>query len=321
MYGDLIQRFLYEEMPFFNVSGNVRFEAISKAIFGSKQLRSGPMPVPEVQVGIRQVIRTAMESHEPIKFFVPWGSRKQDGGPFDVLDFMAIKQLSCLQQTLANYGQMARFAFRIESLTDQFLFGADGIDNYIPEFTKAVNQMITNSEYFFENEFVDPRAFLDDADRFLDVFLGYLRGRFPISRLEEIGWKGTIPKEQRDYYLKAYAQFGYADPLFELAKYFAATMSRVKNNATAIPNGDVIHISFTNPVPGNPISRHRVYYRSIPERYTHFHRPPWIGKGYLVINGEEGECTPKVLNEPMDLINCQTVIDGINIQTNYVLES
>src|SRR5579872_1010541 len=89
-YSDIINRFLLEEFPSLPSSETVKFEAISRAVFGTKQRRSGPMPPPEVQVPIREILRT----QNPIRFFLPWGSRKQvDGQGMDLLEVSAVKQL------------------------------------------------------------------------------------------------------------------------------------------------------------------------------------------------------------------------------------
>lgn len=56
-YESIVDQFLYAELPIMKVDPCVRFEAIAAEVFGSKQRRYGPMPSPEVQVSIRDIIR------------------------------------------------------------------------------------------------------------------------------------------------------------------------------------------------------------------------------------------------------------------------
>lgn len=74
--------------------------------------------------------------------------------------------------------------------------------------------------------------------------------------------------------------------------YFAASLIRRQQNATGfgLSVGDPIPIilCFAPPVPGANQDR-RVYYRTIPERYQNTHRPPWIGRGYVKIRGNEAQ--------------------------------
>lgn len=132
-YTSVIQWFFYESVSSADTPAEVRFEAISAAVVGTKQRRFGPVPKPEVLVAVRERLHD-----ETIHLFLPWGSRKQaDGAPLDVAEFCALKQLHCLQEELRRYGKKCAFTFRLEDLTDRFLF-SDGdpaqSDAYVREF-------------------------------------------------------------------------------------------------------------------------------------------------------------------------------------------
>ena len=61
-YGDIVLRFFYEAVPTLPVPAEVKFEAISASVFGTKQRRMGPLAPPEVQVGVRDAIRHAQSN-------------------------------------------------------------------------------------------------------------------------------------------------------------------------------------------------------------------------------------------------------------------
>ena len=58
------------------------------------------------------------------------------------------------------------------------------------------------------------------------------------------------------------------------------------------PAGPKVEVSFSRPVPGHPLAGSRVYYRTLPERYTHHHTAPWGGRGYLAVS-DDGTAVPR----------------------------
>jgi hypothetical protein len=294
-YGDAILQFFYQEFPELPAAPEVRFEAVSAEVFGTKQRRLGPMPPPEAQVAVRDVLRA---SPALVRFFVPWGSRKQaDGRPLDVLEFCALKQLRCLKDGLARYGLASDFTFRLEDLTDRYLFGEAGRDQqaeYVRDFHVLARAILPGADVRLESRRVAGDDFFAHAERVAPVFNRYLLGETGPETLAAIGWQGDIPKAQSQFYLDAYrALWPGREPVWELARYFAATSARFALGAAGLPGTPYVCVSFTHPVPGNPVARPRVYYRTVPARYTHLHRAAWLGLGYLEV-ADDGTCTPKV---------------------------
>ncbi len=324
-YAKLIEQFLYQGAPTDDADKDVRFEAVAATVFGTKQRRFGPMPKPEVQVQVRDVIR---KSGTRLTFHVPWGSRKQaDGMHMDVLEFMAIKQLRCLADELRRFGVASTFVFRVEDLTDLFLFGKDSFEQqqrYMNDLKNLMRLLLdTRVRVVFESECTSWTNFNEAATRYAPTFYKYLQGQLDHEDLKKIGWEGTLPEEQREYYRSAYATYwkpGEREPEWEMARYFAATLARVQQRATGTPIEDYVQICFTHPVPGNPISRPRLYYRSIPERYTNIHRSPWNAKGYFLI-GEDNTVKPKSAGvlETLAYNSHELTYSGVRIQTDYVL--
>jgi hypothetical protein len=327
-YDTLIQNFLHQQAP---ITGSpiAQFEAVSAAVFGTKQRRFGPMPSPEIQVAVREILRV---SGKTITFFMPWGSRKQaDGHGVDVMEFMALQQLRCLQMDLHQLGIKSNFVFRLEDLTDKYLFGGTQetfvqSSEYMDTFVRLGHKMLGQGNVFMyqESYFTTTAEFNRHVEDYTPVFYQYLRGMNHVETLRSIGWQGTLPQEQRDYYASAYKSYwpnGEKDVNMEMAKYFAATLARTKLKATGAPLEPHILIAFTHPVPGNPVSKTRLHYRTIPQRFTNNHRSPWIGKGYFEIS-EDNTVVPKSagVNETIPgLIKCHQKLDGIIIESDYVL--
>lgn len=319
-YEDLISKFIFENFPALPVKGSIKFEAIVSEIIGSKQRRFGPLPSPEIQVAVRDYVR----DNETLHFFLPWGASKQDdGATIDIAELMALKQLLCLKESLARYNREAVFHFRIETLTDRYLFGPSRfrqIRDYAAAFQSLAKDILgCQTQPIMEGQLATSMEFNERADFYAPVFYNYLKGSVGIDRLVDIGWTGTIPQEQQDYYYHSYKIFyPNKDHQWELARYFAATLARVKLKATAAPSVPHIVIAFTHPVPGSPVSKARLHYRAIPEKYTNHHRSPWLSQACFEI-GEDNSCTPKFVN-PGDRL-CPNVIDinGIKVNATYRL--
>lgn len=315
-YLDLIKQFLFQELPIIPVEKELQFEAVSAEVFGTKQRRLGPMPSPEQQTVIRQVIR----DNEVLQLFVPWACSKQWDHQLDVAEFYALKQLRCLQESLARLGKLTIFTFRVENLTDQWLFGSETlpkIQAYKESLSRLIELMLPNSNIRMENSATTFTDFKDVAGFFVPVFYRYLKGETTVDTLAQIGWKGDIPPCQQKYYLDAYQVFYPGeDHLMILARYFAATLARINLKADCLPKGDCLQISFTRPVPGYQAWK-RLYYRTIPERYTHCHQAPWIAKGHFCID-EQNNVVPK-LGQPEGLVPGTLNFGGVNIQADYLL--
>jgi hypothetical protein len=325
-YEGLIEEFLYQQSPF-ATTPQVRFEAISTAVFGSKQRRFGPMPPVEVQASVREILR---KSGDHIQFFLPWGSRKQhEGEGLDVMEFMAIKQLACLQVDLQRIGVNSSFQFRIEDITDYWLFDfpySPQVDQYASDLRKLIQGMLEGSNPILETDLVQYHQFHEEAKVNQSLFLDYLHGndKDAFAKLTERGWRGEITPAQREYYFRQYTQYWPSyDRLQlnnELAKYFASSLARVQLNARALPQGEFVFITFGHPVPDNPNAPNRIFYRTIPERFTNNHRSPWLAKGYLAIN-ERNQVVPKSAgyNEKLNFIEHSVNVNGVQVQADYVL--
>lgn len=325
-YKDLIETFMHRQVPI-STNPAAKFEALVATVFGTKQRRFGPMPSPEIQVVVRDVIRA---SGDKLTFFLPWGSRKQaDGQGLDVMEFMAMQQLYCLKHELLQQGIKSEYHFRLEDLTDGFLFyDHEGSQqqslDYMVKFAALSKRVLGDVVLHQESLSATTTEFSELTQKYALVFFDYIAGRKTAAALKEIGWTGTLPAEQQEYYLSAYRGYWPNKPLtdlqWEMAKYFGATLARVKLGATGAPKEPHLLIAFTHPVPGNPVSKTRLHYRTIPQRFTNNHRSPWIGKGYFEI-AEDNSVTPKSagVNEKLQFEKNVIDLDGIKVEADYVL--
>lgn len=319
-FNDLILRFVYESIPLPEVAEEIKFEAVSAEVFGTKQRRFGPLPIPEIQTEIRSVIRRS--NSRVLHFFMPWASKQAKGMNLDVAEFVALKQLRCLQEGLRRYGYDAKFSFRMEDNTDMFIFGEERnkqIRTYANTFQQLTKALLPNSEVRRESWEVSPCDFHTNAHGVTPIFYKYLKGETSSESIAKIGWIGTIPFEQREYYLRQYRIFySTKDHLWELAKYFAATLTRVKMKATCVPTDDHICLAFTHPIPGNPVNKARLYYRTIPERWTHTHKSPWLAKGIFRIG--DTDVTPRFYDNEPKLVKNVIEYGGVSIEADFILE-
>lgn len=321
-YEDLIVRFFYEAVPTSDAPKTVQFEAVSSEVFGTKQRRYGPMPGPEAQVLVRDVLRKSEDSRA-LTVFVPWACSKQEpAAKLDLLEFCALRQLLCLREGMARFGWSTNFVFRVEDLTDTYLFGCKArtrIESYRDRMARLVGSVLPGSDVRLESHYSSPEAFRDTAEMYAYAFNRYLRGEGDSSELRKIGWAGDIPAEQREYYLAAYRVFyPNADHNREMAKYFAATLARKTLGATATPT-DVpfVTVSFSKPVPGNPVVRPQVYYRTLAARHTHAHTAPWVGRGYFAL-ADDGGCTPRFVDaQTPELVPHTMLWNGVEIDAPY----
>lgn len=292
-YGDIVSRFFYEAVPTLAVSPSVRFEAISAAVLGTKQLRYGPLPTPEVQTTIRAVLRDVAV----VDFFVPWGAVKQETtAKLDVLEFMALRQLACVRDALTRFGVASRFHFRLDDNSDRYLLGEDRVPQiaeYTLSFEKLVEAVLPGAWVNRETKYATYEEFRSEAEKLTPAFYRVIKGLDDPSALAKVGWKGAIPQEQLDYYYAAYRVFYPGqDHAHIAAKYFAGALTRHRLKATTLPPGPHVSVSFSKPVPGHPLAGNRVFYRTLPERYTHHHKAPWGGRGFMAVT-PDGLCGPR----------------------------
>lgn len=302
-YAGVIHALIHNSFPAVVKTPCELLEALTGCLVGTKQQRFGPTPGPEALVSIREVLRDAIIRQDRIPVLVPWGGSKQ--GPFrvDIAEVMALKQINCLlAQVQQVYPPGIDLRIRLEDATDYILFEDDNQSKtatYTATMTRLV-RILCDERMVSLNTETELMNFSEFRSQALDYAMDIMQtfGELPEKRAEilsVIGWSGGLPAAQIEHYRKVYQRFypllssGERD--FKIATYFGASLARYLRGAVALgasPNwqGKWITLSFTPPIPGQNPAR-RIFYRTIPERYTNQHRAPWIGKGYVRIRGNQ----------------------------------
>lgn len=343
-YLPILDGFLVKEFPGTATKKESVFEALCSEIFGTKQTRYGPFPSPEIQVTIRSVVDHYFVQNKAIQFLVPWGCSKQGEFELDILELFALKSLHCLSKRIREiYPPGVEITLRLEDATDIALFG----ESYRPKIEKyrdSMKQLVESLDYsdiWVRTECGDlmrETEFLDHVEMFKFLFEDYIRvsdiyGIEPAKdtiaffSLQRMGWTGDIPLEQRKYYRQTYRTFypnlSEQEITKLMATYFSCSLARNYLKGTGKPkSGKFIQINFSLPVPGLPetFSTNRMYYRTVPEKFTHKHKAPWIGRGYIKI--EEGNCCKIKIadfNESIDLIPHTFSIGTVKVQAPYTV--
>jgi hypothetical protein len=323
-YEEVVRQFMFELLPIPQVKGD-RTEAIANAILGTKQRRWGPTPSPEVQVAVRNYVK---EAGNLISFYLPWGSSKQENGEhLDIAEYMALRQLVCLRDELRRFGVEAQFHFRLEDITDLWLFQDqpryDQVERYASDFSRLVQFTLGESGGFpvRESMLVSYKDVVDVATDLSRLIYRYLTAGDE-DALARSGWTGGMDGAKLSHYLKLYETLGMTgDHRLYLARYMAGALTRRKLNYGAFPNRPFLSIRFSHPIPHDPIQRTQLFYRTIPERYTNLHRAPWLGRGYLSID-EHNRVRPKFAEKhdrPKLLKHVEHVGD-VEVEAFYRLE-
>ena len=329
-YESIIEKFFYTEVPNQNVSKSVRFEAISDAVIGTKQLRYGPRPSPEDQVEIRKVIQHALDKNIPLTIFLPWACRKQDSSELDVLEFMAVKQLRTLQETLDSFGLHVTYQFRVEDASDSVLFNdynhetftvSAQVEKYLQSFSKLANCLLRASIVRTELQKTSLNTFVDTVDSNKPLVRDMLSGIS--TRQDFIAFAPEQKQYFEDLYEKLYPAESFSERRERLVTYFSCVFARRQLNAVCRPDYPHLFATVSHPVPGDPVRDSRLYYRTMPERVTNTHRAPWLSRGYFLIDDRENTATPRFRDElPADIELHRGVIQyqGIEFCADYLIK-
>lgn len=313
-YNDTIRGFLIQQFPTVLTDKKDLLEAVSAVILGTNNTRYGPLPPPEVQVGIREVIRKAVAREIPIPALIPWGGRKTHPRvSVDVAEIMALKGMAELAARVAAYYPPGlNLTVRLEDTGALHLFRDEGNVNRasVLEYTASfvhlteVMGLLGTVNPIPESTLMNERAYFEATAQISHHMMSWLVDHEPnaMGALEALGWKGDVPSEQQEFYLSRYRKLypteSYTCHLRRLADYLAGSLARYKLGGTAAPEelgkGEFITLSYVPPIPGAPASltQKRVYYRTLPANLARTHIPAWRGKGYLRIGN--GNVVPKI---------------------------
>lgn len=344
-YSRLIATALQQEFPTqSHASPSNLVDVITAEILGTKQQRYGPKPTPEVQVGIRDVIRAYTGLGMPIPFLVPWGSEKPDGGGPDLAEMWGLKMLRCLNgRVRGHYPPGLVFNLRIDDASAPHLFfdrteqAREDARHYsdLLEMLVLVLEMNPAVETVRESSLMSEERFNDEADTIVPAMEAYLLNPAncnAYAQLVELGWTGLISEETKAFYLAQYFKLHPMDDspkkYHRLARYLSGSLARKRLGVTGANPGwsnGYLELAFFSSPPG-VLYRfpRRVYYRTLPSGVTSNHMSPWRAKGYMLISNENELC-PKLasFNEPQEYNQNQvTLVNGDNsvvVRADYIV--
>lgn len=329
-YQSSIASFLAREFHASTGTTDSILEAVTNEFVGSGQIRFGPVPSPESIVAIRSVISKCVEANLPIPILCPWGSRKPNNTGVDIAELSALKTLSCLGKRIqAHYPPGICIRMRIEDIGGYYLFADEGpiVRHATKTYMEGLLRLIHVLDVKFvkpvpESTLMDEDVYNEVADKAQQILLQYIsetdvRGLdshqdlASWQQLEQMGWKGSIPLEQRAYYRERYERLYPGRERSEytkmLAIYLAGSHARYHLRGTGIDESwgkdSHLQISFCPPVPGMPasMSNRTIHYRTLPEKMARTHLAPWRARGYLRISGDQIAVKISSWNEHLDL--------------------
>jgi hypothetical protein len=351
LYADAIYSFVKRiNTKNHNNSLKDKVELIAAMIIGTKDYRYGPMPPLENQVNIRAIIRNCINLNIPIPILVPFGGRKLNESDYiDVAELSAIKQLIFLHDAVKEvYPVGVHISIRVEDINAIYLYGKQSTRDsmyYSNSFTTLVNIFCIDKNIvtYQESEYVSIEKYETVASTYEELLFStiyqlendtVLEDIEDFKQLNQLGWKGTIPKEQREYYIGRYRNLynmNDEDAYRALARYFAGSKARYDLNIRGsehFHHNKFIQLNFAHPVPNAPIGIFdtTVYWRTIPAFEGRTHIAAWRAKGYLIINEELQTTTVKIssYHDLPPLETCKLVIsneiESVVLNVPYIIE-
>lgn len=150
-YGGLICRWFQEKFSKeIHTNKEDLLEILADLIFSTKENRVGPIPSPEHQVVVRDVIRQAIALNAPIPVLVPWGGRKAQihtSPRLDMAEVSGLYQIVDLDATIRrHYSPGLHVNIRIEDINANWLYRhepdiAAMTERYSADFLKLINML------------------------------------------------------------------------------------------------------------------------------------------------------------------------------------
>ena len=319
-YGEILSGYFQREFPEVSTpNAKELFEILTNIIVGTKDVRYGPIPIPEFLVTTRKAISYAIANDMAIPILVPWGSIKANfSSTLDIGEVSALRGLIELNLTVKRfYKKGLEIVIRVEDLSGYTLFSLEGdqnlinqaIDKYSADLSKLVTilspdkSLRTSLETSMENankfqeRFAENSIVIENYLQATKAMILYAPDQVTITpeyrRLQELGWKGTISFEQREHYIstykKVYQDWNEDKHIKRLAMYLGGSLTRHQLKMTGVPEywKHFILLSFTPPIKGLPegYNANYIYYRTLPASQARTHISPWRGKSYFKIYG------------------------------------
>lgn len=306
-----------------HIDGENLVQVLAGVLLGTKNTRVGPLPIAEVQVNIKTTIRLSVEQQLPIPILVAWGGVKMSkSGDIDTAEISALRTLLNFNLEIKKYYKPGlSINIRIEDTGAWNLYKDFNIDSEIEQYSYNFANLVSMVggdilNPIRESSLMNLSEFNTLVDKYSKLIFEYMNysNLYPdqigkdtsyFNELLNIGWKGPIPMEQRNYYKNLYSKLypNKSDEYYTklLSIYLAGAKARYELNGratpTILPNNNHISMSFVSEIPGAPqtLFGNTIYIRTAQANCCRTHIPAWRSFGYLEIDSV-GNCTPKITN-------------------------
>lgn len=285
---------------------------IAQLCIGSKRVRAGNYPSQFCFNSILNLIEKKISANEPIPLIVPMGPHKTViNENIDLAEIYALKTLSSLNLKICKYYPKGLiFYLREEDITGWFLTGTNkevrqNIEQYLNGFER-LTRVLGYEKFiipFRESDLIEYKDIVASIDIYSNPIRSYLNDTKEVldnnyqnytsyKALKELGWKGNIPIEQRNFYRERYKRHYPEKSMQEIEEmivnYLAISFAKSQLSALAPKeiNNEFIQLTFAPQIPGIPqdIVSRRLYYRTLPTNISRMHLPFWRAKGFLTLD-------------------------------------
>jgi len=297
---ELVQRFMMTALPGTVINEReMLVDRLTKLFVGTRRIRLAGCPSPESLVLMREVIREAVSTDNPIPVLIASGPKKPKSGQVDVAELSAVRTLVDLQrQTVQHYAPGFNFRIRLEDSTGHYLEG----DEELNHLHKYCDDFVVLCRMMDEFGCLDPlresqhggTEMIHKAHYLQPLFLKVYRGEGS-TIVEREGWKGSLENwwnflDRR--YAKLYPEWNRERRTIQSTKYLATLLARHKlglrgDDEDWSIGGKHLEISFAPPTPNTSRVSTRVYYRTMSTKQTKMHVPYWRSKGFFRLDDAE----------------------------------
>jgi hypothetical protein len=299
---------------------------IMNVIVGSQKTRIGKKPSVDNMILLRERVCRFVEEGLPIEVRMVWGPKKHfalgDENAVDISELLSLERLCNIHlQVQKLYPPGLHYNLFILDFEGEYVEGDDS------EIKAAMNEYITTFQRLIGvlnlTEIVTPIRVNDVAkdeaekERWRDQMredLEKLRAYWYESEakgiegyenypsyqdLLKLRWKGCLPREVRDHYLKRVTKFldkaTEEEKVTMVLKIFVASWVHHQFMILRTPHGlSPLNFSFVRPAPKIPkhLMKARVDLRAVSTDITNTTIPPWTGKGFFKI--KDGQIKPAI---------------------------
>ncbi|MBW1719937.1 MAG: hypothetical protein JRJ43_10340 [Deltaproteobacteria bacterium] len=325
-----IRPFFFHEQtiddPIRNLSLEEKVDGVVGFLVGtSRDIRKGPKPTKGVIESIKSNVKSYIEENKPFKVVAAFGCAKtraleQQG--IDLAELMIIEQLASISQRVRKFYEPGlnyqvflcdSWYLHLYGLNDQA-----AVEKYCSEFELLISildlkefqvqklsnivqnkgkdhQIAQKIEHNFELLEAYWEESKDHTEKEWESLTSY-------KKLCQAGWIGTLPRIQREFYLKKVQRYlpgaNSREERDAVLRYFAYSLMTGQEDLFG-RSTSVADISFLSPPPGSPkrLRGNRLHWRSMPKGTSNKLPASWTSKGFLLHKGKSFKPTAMSVQE------------------------